>query len=350
MVRVKIFFNKTALYALTIAVALYMAGCNYKPSVSHSVSKINMDNIKAGKKHLLRVAFVVDKDLLNYSWKTPDNVESYPVGRYIPNYYYEVLARHFDDVKIIQSGQPVPTELFDLIFKISVIKYEIFIAYKEAPPFRAFATHRDEIALNFSFYSINGKEVVSKKIEILNYLTWDDVKKYTYQGPYSHIGYVTLNAGPYLSADLIHESLLEFSKALDGSSFFSRQDFKDKPGFITALKDADNPLSVYLKNRLSADLRNILLSPEKTDSKSLKTTDEILYALITEMNKILEGETIYEPKRFAKVSLSEDVKKLIQQSPEGAERIRLNRLLLEQTYPQQIRKNDLSVYEALTNY
>ena len=55
--------------------------------------------------------------------------------------------------------------------------------------------------------------------------------------------------------------------------------------------------------------------------------------MIEELNRILQGESIYDQQRFPSSGLSGEVTSFIEQTPRGAELTRFNRLLLEQTYP-----------------
>lgn len=101
-----------------------------------------------------------------------------------------------------------------------------------------------------------------------------------------------------------------------GSSFFKPADFTDLNAFKAKLNGAANPLSVWLKSQLGPALGG----------------DAV--ALATALNRLLDGASLFDdPKRFSGAKLSERTLKFAAQNPPTANRIRLNRLLLEEAYP-----------------
>ena len=59
-------------------------------------------------------------------------------------------------------------------------------------------------------------------------------------------------------------------------------------------------------------------------------------ALIEDLNKIITGQLIYEPGRFAGINLRPQTKELLARVEQDEDIARLNRLLLEDTYPREI--------------
>jgi len=102
-----------------------------------------------------------------------------------------------------------------------------------------------------------------------------------------------------------------------GSSLFQVDHFKDLNAFKARLAAGADPLSKFLKDNLGAAANG--------DAR----------ALADGLNKLLEGPSLFEVQRFAQVSLSDRMQKFAQQNPPTANRIRLNRLLLEEAYPGQ---------------
>ena len=125
-------------------------------------------------------------------------------------------------------------------------------------------------------------------------------------------------------------------------SLFQINDFKDLSGFIVKLENAQDPLSRYLKDQFSEETLFLLdeYSREGTPSEALQT------ALETELNEILQSGSLYDEKRFENIELSEDVLKLIEDNPQGQDMIELNRLLLEEAYPQEIEKSEYKVKKS----
>ena len=61
-------------------------------------------------------------------------------------------------------------------------------------------------------------------------------------------------------------------------------------------------------------------------------------ALLTRLNTILRSGSIYTPQCFDKVEISPEALALLTLNPQGDELIHLNRLLLEDACPQEIKK------------
>jgi hypothetical protein len=117
-----------------------------------------------------------------------------------------------------------------------------------------------------------------------------------------------------------------------GSSLFSVDDFIDLSSFVDKLRTHQDPISNYLWQQFSPETQAVLAS-------TTATPKEQTLALVKALNKILKGHLIYDSQRFAGVALSPETLALISQSPIGADRIRLNRLLLDAAYPLEIAKS-----------
>jgi tetratricopeptide (TPR) repeat protein len=99
-----------------------------------------------------------------------------------------------------------------------------------------------------------------------------------------------------------------------GESLFQADHFKDFAAFQSKLNAAADPLSAYLKP---------LVGSASTPA-----------AMSEALNKLLRGPSLAEdPKRFAAVRLSVHVQAFAVQNPPTPNRIRMNRLLLEEAYP-----------------
>jgi glucose 1-dehydrogenase len=98
------------------------------------------------------------------------------------------------------------------------------------------------------------------------------------------------------------------------------------------IKGAD-PVSRFLVGRLS---RKPLQKLARANDAGLKLS---LAALVEELNAIIEGPSIFEERRFAEVSLSEEAHMLVAQRPKKAAKKRLNRMLLEEAYAREIRNH-----------
>lgn len=127
-----------------------------------------------------------------------------------------------------------------------------------------------------------------------------------------------------------------------GSSPFRVKDLRNADSLLAKLKE-QNPLSQYLLSKLSpttVELINQHTPPGQQRAALIK-------ALIDDLNKLLEGAPLYQKEAFAQVSLGADTQRVFEQNPERGEGLsRLNRMLLEDAYPNEIAK-DTKVYLAL---
>ena len=113
-------------------------------------------------------------------------------------------------------------------------------------------------------------------------------------------------------------------------------DIKDVPSLITKLQSDSNQSTKLISQFIWAEVdpatKQLMTDPESTSPQRQS-------ALVQALNKILRGDSIYEPTRFAGVTLRPETQSLITQSPTGERLIRLNRLLLEDAYPLEIARN-----------
>jgi tetratricopeptide (TPR) repeat protein len=121
-----------------------------------------------------------------------------------------------------------------------------------------------------------------------------------------------------------------------GSSYFKPDHFTNATAFAAKLKAGADPVSQHVYGALSADTRSAIGSDANSSSARK--------LLAADLNKLLEAGPLFEASRFAGVSLSQHVKWFVEENPQSHTRIRLNRLLLEEAYPQEITKSPGGVY------
>jgi tetratricopeptide (TPR) repeat protein len=122
------------------------------------------------------------------------------------------------------------------------------------------------------------------------------------------------------------------------TSWFTGRDFTNLPAFAAELRPSDkqDPLSKWLFQNLSQPTQDLITG--KGHESRLRA------ALAGDLNRLLEAGPIYDANRFAQVKLSDYLKQFLAQNPQGYTRIRLNRLLLESAYPDEIAKSLGGVY------
>ena len=119
-----------------------------------------------------------------------------------------------------------------------------------------------------------------------------------------------------------------------GSPMFSVGDIRDVPSLAGKLKQAKDRLSQLLSSQFSAATRQTLSAYQDAGSDPRPIAD----ALVQELNKVIKGDSGYDEKRFAGVTLSAETRRLLDQQPRGDALVSLNRLLLEDAYPLEIVK------------
>jgi patatin-like phospholipase len=113
-------------------------------------------------------------------------------------------------------------------------------------------------------------------------------------------------------------------------ALFHPASFANASALIDRLVNSKDAVSDYLKGRIPKTLE-CLNDPANSDYKALLDT------FIKELNKILDGNSIYDSKRFAVMPLGDETKTLLGQKPSGNNLTVLNRMLLEDAYPAEIK-------------
>ena len=120
------------------------------------------------------------------------------------------------------------------------------------------------------------------------------------------------------------------------TSWFTGKDFTNLPALVARLHSGQDPLSRWLFQNLSKPTQELIAG--KDNENRART------ALAADLNHLLDTATIYDTSRFSQVKLSDYLQQFLAQNPQGDTRIRLNRLLLESAYPDEIAKSPGGVY------
>jgi hypothetical protein len=109
-------------------------------------------------------------------------------------------------------------------------------------------------------------------------------------------------------------------------------DVKDVKSVVTKLQAGADALSQHLEGQLSAATRNALAAYDGASDPP----DALKTELAADLDRLVHGPSLYDPQRFAHVHLGDETRNLL--GTAAAERLlRLNRLLLEDAYPNEIR-------------
>jgi len=117
-----------------------------------------------------------------------------------------------------------------------------------------------------------------------------------------------------------------------GAMRMAVKDIRNPQALLTKLKTPPDLTSQYARSRLSDEMHDAL---ELYDD-SFPPEEALINVLVHELNQVLQLDDFYDATIFADVSLTEEMRALIRQNPAGAELARLNRLLLELTFPEDL--------------
>lgn len=128
-------------------------------------------------------------------------------------------------------------------------------------------------------------------------------------------------------------------KLLLGTPSIEAGEIRDPSALGTKLKNGADPVSKFLWAQLSATNQTRL-----TELLAAGKNAGVVEALADDINKAIATESIYNEARFAGVTLSPATKAAIAQNPKDAAMLKLNRMLLEDAYPQEIAKKPFTGY------
>jgi hypothetical protein len=97
-------------------------------------------------------------------------------------------------------------------------------------------------------------------------------------------------------------------------------------GLATKLAAQADPVSSFVWSNLSISTQQVLTNP-------VANPDAQRYDLTSDLNLLLIDGPLYSTQRFANVNLSTETRVLLPINPQGPDQVRLNRLLLEDAYP-----------------
>ena len=103
------------------------------------------------------------------------------------------------------------------------------------------------------------------------------------------------------------------------------------------LRDAQDPVSTFLNSQFSANTQALLKAYKETQDPS----DQLIGAMVSELNRLISGPTLYDEDRFDKVELSDETQDLADSNPQGAALLALNRALLAETYPSLVSRSQI---------
>lgn len=130
----------------------------------------------------------------------------------------------------------------------------------------------------------------------------------------------------------------------DGSVLYSDKDLINLPALVVKLIDPRNPVSAFLRQQLSSRSNRLLdnYSPGRSSTLLLGKS------LARDLNKLIKaGALIYTAERFKDAKLSDRTMAMLRANPAGDKLVRVNRMLIDDSYPTEIIKARPGSYEVL---
>ena len=116
---------------------------------------------------------------------------------------------------------------------------------------------------------------------------------------------------------------------------FNLLDIIDLPSLASKLKNLQDGVSNYIRGNLSAATHLALANYQGSGSNP----NQLQSTLVADLNRLIENGSIFDAQRFAGVVLRPKTQLLLAVNPSGEWLIRLNRLLLEDAFPNEISRD-----------
>jgi fucose permease len=129
---------------------------------------------------------------------------------------------------------------------------------------------------------------------------------------------------------------------------FSASDIKDLPALADRLKNQPDAVAGFVAKQLSpntlaalAEYKGGASDPLPPQTALVQDLNRIIRQELTKNQKAENGPMLYETQRFNGITLSQRTQQLLSQNPtKDSERLRLNRMLLQDAFPQSLPFDD----------
>lgn len=122
---------------------------------------------------------------------------------------------------------------------------------------------------------------------------------------------------------------------VDPRTTFSSGDIINVKSIADHLKGGLDAFSIFLRTLMDDAVNDPLDRFEKKAANTNWFTEK----LVEELNKVIDGPSLAKRPGFPSITLREDTQKLQAKNPTGPDRIRLNRLILEDAYPEELSRD-----------
>jgi len=98
---------------------------------------------------------------------------------------------------------------------------------------------------------------------------------------------------------------------------------------ILKIRDSRDPVSSFIRESLSKETRLLVSDYDGSGTVSSNLRD----SLLTDLNRILRGNRLYNEERFSAVPITEETRRMSNPAHKGGDLTRMNRLLLQDAFP-----------------
>jgi hypothetical protein len=127
------------------------------------------------------------------------------------------------------------------------------------------------------------------------------------------------------------------------SPMFSVGDLKDAASLAVKLKHSTNSMPSYIRGRLKDSTRRNLKQWQRPEDVPLALQKSV----IADLNAIIGGSSIWDTNLFKKVEIRQETRHLLEPDPPREYLALVNRLLLDDAFPQELRKMNLNYLVGL---
>jgi hypothetical protein len=117
------------------------------------------------------------------------------------------------------------------------------------------------------------------------------------------------------------------------AAVFSKADLMDATGFLLTLRNGQDPVTLYLRTGFSPALQELIRVYNGSPPSDMLQT-----SLVAGLNAVLDDVLLFTVQRFAQITLR-PLTRFLTQKPPGQKLPSLNRLLIEDAYPQVARRD-----------
>ncbi len=112
------------------------------------------------------------------------------------------------------------------------------------------------------------------------------------------------------------------------------KELNNPAAFVMELKEQEDPYAEALFEKLPPATQKQLQEFDGTQE-----TEGLLSTLVRDINGLFGQELLFDPQLINQLTLPEHVSQLLEKDPDGKNLVRLNRMLLEQAFPQKIQES-----------